>query len=786
MLFTLGAYDVEEELGRGAFGRVYRATHRPTGAARALKVIEGVADPEALLRFEREVETLARVGGEGVVPVHEAGSDRGRPYLVLGLMSGGSLRQRLKRVGRLEWREAVALVAKLARALERCHAAGVIHRDLKPDNVLFDDEGRPRLADFGVVRDLQAASLTESGTAVGSPAYMAPEQLDGGKADARGDVYSLGVVLHELVTGSRPFRATGVVSLLKEKRGKRPALGVSGVPAGLDALLDRALAPRPEERTASAGELALALEGLLAKPGGVARAGSRLGLVAGLGLGLAVVGVAATLATRTGDGAARSPTPRPSGAPTALDAAALRELLARVASRRLEAGDLELLAAAPHGLASLDELAASAAVLPLRLVLAGKTTWSTKGGGADLRTLEAVTELVSHSNPGDWDKAFAQLHENPGAPGSVVRALLAAGDAAVELARSWRAAARERSRSEIASNALAALDALGNRSELIGASLAPLAGVCRENLVLRLAGGRGSGPSFEFAFRRECFDDAEVFEALPDEVAISLATYRRERNDGPQIREPRRVFDSLRKRSPELERRHDAVLAAQALWFTLRDASSSAEQSERDLGAIQRILGALPPGGSDETDESPAAREISRRAIVDHEGKCGTWAVTCVTTLRARDQIDAALARWRRAIRLVIEWPDTRSDGRKREIKRGLFADRLALVGLALPGDGVKDGLAEHEPVRRVVAALQSHDATAATEAAKALQSARTGEGHDYDESSTVLNEIGNGVLEGLDAGTEAELDARHERHPERGSPSWIAALATVRQLGRH
>src|SRR5579883_595752 len=219
MALVLGSYEVEAELGRGAFGRVYRARHRPTGAVRALKLVDGVPDRETLARFEREAAALARVGGDGVVPVHEAGLAQGRYWFVMDLMPGGSLRARLKARGRLEWREAVTIALAVARALARCHAAGVVHRDVKPDNVLFDDEGRPRLSDFGVVRDLHASVLTETGGALGTPAYMAPEQLDGARVDGRADVYATGVLLHELVAGERPFQEkASVLAMIREKR----------------------------------------------------------------------------------------------------------------------------------------------------------------------------------------------------------------------------------------------------------------------------------------------------------------------------------------------------------------------------------------------------------------------------------------------------------------------------------------------------------------------------------------------------------------------------------------
>src|SRR5206468_2405535 len=126
-------------------------------------------------------------------------------WIAMDLCPGGSLEALLRARTRLEWAEAAALVARLARGLERCHEAGLIHRDLKPANVLFDERGEPRVADWGLARDLGRSKLTVTGTAMGTAAYMAPEQIEGLDVDRRADVYALGTILHELVAGERPF-----------------------------------------------------------------------------------------------------------------------------------------------------------------------------------------------------------------------------------------------------------------------------------------------------------------------------------------------------------------------------------------------------------------------------------------------------------------------------------------------------------------------------------------------------------------------------------------------------
>jgi serine/threonine-protein kinase len=299
---SLGAYDLEGLLGRGGMGVVYRARHRATGALRAVKLIEGATSDEAIARFTREAEALARVGGAGVVPVHEAGRDGPRGWIVMDLLPGGSLADRLRARGPYPWREAALLVASLARTLERCHRAGIIHRDVKPANVLFDDQGNARLADFGLARDLEDARLTVSGTVIGTPGYMAPEQVDGKRATPASDVFALGVILFELVTGERPYAgrspAEHVMKALKEER--RRVDDLAPVPAELEGVIARALAPAAANRTASAAAFAEELEWVL---DGGASASLRLSHIAALTLVAAVAVLAATwLLARLGRG----------------------------------------------------------------------------------------------------------------------------------------------------------------------------------------------------------------------------------------------------------------------------------------------------------------------------------------------------------------------------------------------------------------------------------------------------------------------------------------------------
>ncbi|MCO5168553.1 MAG: serine/threonine protein kinase [Planctomycetes bacterium] len=281
----LGAYEVEAELGRGGVARVLRGRHVETGAVHALKVLEHVTTAEEAARFRREAEALARLDGAGVVAVHALWVEDRRMVLAMDLMPGGTLRARLARPW--PWREAAALVVGLARTLQGAHALGLVHRDVKPENVLFDDEGRPRLADFGCARDLAAESLTATGAAPGTVAYMAPEQLEGRRVDGRADVWALGVLLHELVAGRRPFEAGSPLALLSAiTSGTRPRRS----PRPLAEALSRALVVDPAAR-ADAGALADALEAALAGRSDAPR-GAWLVAAALGGLALAAVALA--------------------------------------------------------------------------------------------------------------------------------------------------------------------------------------------------------------------------------------------------------------------------------------------------------------------------------------------------------------------------------------------------------------------------------------------------------------------------------------------------------------
>ena len=249
---------IETVAGRGGMGIVYRATQLSLGRPVALKLIapEHAADSDFRERFQRESRMAAAIDHPNVIPVYEAGEEDGRLYLVMRWVAGTDLHRLLREQGRLEPDRAAAIVCQVAGALDAAHAAGLVHRDVKPANVLLSGE-HAYLADFGLTRFAGAdTQLTTAGHFLGTVDYMAPEQFHPGPNDARADVYALGCVLFAALTGAPPFlRETVPATMLAHMHDPPPrASDTRGVPAAFDRVLARALAKAPEDRYPSAGD----------------------------------------------------------------------------------------------------------------------------------------------------------------------------------------------------------------------------------------------------------------------------------------------------------------------------------------------------------------------------------------------------------------------------------------------------------------------------------------------------------------------------------------------------
>ncbi|MBL9077606.1 MAG: protein kinase [Planctomycetes bacterium] len=254
---VLGDFRLVREIGRGGMGVVYEAWQRSLDRRVAVKVLPpGLVDsPAAIARFRREAAAAARLQHPHIVEVHGFGSDRGRHFFAMQFVDGRPLHACMD-----DWRSparAVALATQLAAALAHAHAAGLVHRDVKPANVLVDTDGDALLTDFGVARDEAQPSLTREGGFVGTLDYAAPEQLRGDRVDGRADVWSLGVVLYELLAGVRPFAAPTQQALLHAIHATEPQslLTIDGVTRDLAAIVDRALQKDPARRYASAEAL---------------------------------------------------------------------------------------------------------------------------------------------------------------------------------------------------------------------------------------------------------------------------------------------------------------------------------------------------------------------------------------------------------------------------------------------------------------------------------------------------------------------------------------------------
>jgi eukaryotic-like serine/threonine-protein kinase len=255
-----GRYRVERSLGHGAMANVVLAHDEELGRLVAIKLLdEQLAEAgDFRARFTREGRLAAGLSHPNVVTVFDAGEAEGLPYIVMEYVDGATLEERLRAEAALNPDEVRAIAQQVAAGLEHAHAQGLVHRDLKPGNLIQRSDGTVKIADFGIARGSQGTQLTEAGAIVGTAAYLAPEQAEGGRATPRSDVYALGVVLYELLTGERPWRVDSLADLGRRRTEPVPELP-SRVPADLRQAIARALEPDPDDRPSGAAEFAALL-----------------------------------------------------------------------------------------------------------------------------------------------------------------------------------------------------------------------------------------------------------------------------------------------------------------------------------------------------------------------------------------------------------------------------------------------------------------------------------------------------------------------------------------------
>jgi len=257
----IGIYLIERRIGRGGMGAVYLAVDPTLKRHVALKVLppELAAHPESVARFEREATSLARIRHPNLVHIYAVGCEGGRHYIVMEYVKGISLAEILRQRGALPHAAAIRILGQVLAALDKVHAAGVVHRDLKPANIMIDEDQRAILMDFGLAKPHHDRSVTTARTIIGTPEYMAPELAEGGEADPRSDLYAVGIILFEMLTGDVPFRGNSAIATLRQHVEKGPPSVrelAPAVPPPLEAVLAKALAKSPADRHANARALA--------------------------------------------------------------------------------------------------------------------------------------------------------------------------------------------------------------------------------------------------------------------------------------------------------------------------------------------------------------------------------------------------------------------------------------------------------------------------------------------------------------------------------------------------
>jgi eukaryotic-like serine/threonine-protein kinase len=256
-----GRYQVERVLGDGGMAKVLLAHDVELGREVAVKLLDErlAADESFRARFAREARVAAGLSHPNVVTVFDVGDADGRPFIVMELVTGRTLEERLLQEGALSANDVLAIARQVCAGLEHAHANGLVHRDLKPGNLIEREDGTVKIADFGIARAVEGTELTETGAIVGTAAYLAPEQAEAGEVTPATDLFALGVVLYELLTGRQPWKVESLAALAGRREAPPPELPAD-TPPGLRTAIERCLRPDPEDRPSSAAEVARLLD----------------------------------------------------------------------------------------------------------------------------------------------------------------------------------------------------------------------------------------------------------------------------------------------------------------------------------------------------------------------------------------------------------------------------------------------------------------------------------------------------------------------------------------------
>ncbi|RJP15674.1 MAG: hypothetical protein C4520_19825 [Candidatus Abyssobacteria bacterium SURF_5] len=249
----LGKYELLKEIGKGGMGNVYLARDSESNATVALKVLppEFTRTPKYIERFRREAKAVARLNHPNIIKIFDIGEQESTHYFAMEYLGGMTLRKLLEQRGRLPVAEAISILVQIADALDTAHAQGIIHRDVKPDNIMSDESGKFKIMDFGIAHTEQGTRLTVTGTIMGTPEYMSPEQASGTAVDKRTDIYALGIVLYEMLTGKVPFNAQTAVEILQmhiTKMPESPKLINPEIPGNLSNIIAKMIEKQPANR----------------------------------------------------------------------------------------------------------------------------------------------------------------------------------------------------------------------------------------------------------------------------------------------------------------------------------------------------------------------------------------------------------------------------------------------------------------------------------------------------------------------------------------------------------